>query len=43
MGNKITTVDHKIPSISDLAFKTELKNLEYKIPSTDGFVNFNKK
>ena len=31
-------MDNKIPSISNLATKTELTNVENKIPSTDGFV-----
>ena len=36
--NKIKTVENKISSINKLAIKTELTNVENKIPSTDGFV-----
>ena len=31
-------MDNKIPSIGGLPTKTELTNVENKIPSTDGFV-----
>ena len=36
--NKITSVDNKIPNISGLASKTELTNVENKIPDANGFV-----
>ena len=36
--NKIKAVENKISSINKLAIKTELTNVENKIPSTDGFV-----
>ena len=37
LENKIKTAESK-PDISNLANKTELKNVENKIPSTDAFV-----
>ena len=36
--SKITTVDNKIPDISGLASKTELKNVKNKIPDSNAFV-----
>ena len=40
MVNKteLTTVENKIPDITNLVNKTELKNVEDKIPDTNGFV-----
>ena len=37
MENKVRTAESK-PDISNLASKTELKNIENKIPDTAGFV-----
>ena len=36
--NKKKTVDNKIPSITNLATKTELTVVENKIPDANGFV-----
>ena len=36
--NKITTVNNKVPDITNLATKTELNNAENKIPNSNAFV-----